>query len=46
MGNGGGNGGGSGVDPATVDMMQLTSTLLSSQKRMGAMLAKVLALQK
>ncbi|HMQ48475.1 MAG TPA: hypothetical protein PKA00_06160 [Saprospiraceae bacterium] len=38
------NGGGS-VDPATVDLMGLTSTLLSSQKRMGAMLARILMLQ-
>lgn len=37
--------GGGGVDPATVDLMGLTSVLLSSQKRMGAMLARVLMLQ-
>lgn len=41
----GGTTNGGGVDPATVDLMGLTSTLLSSQKRMGVMLARVLMLQ-
>lgn len=36
---------GGGIDPSTVDLMGLTSMLLSSQKRMGVMLARVLMLQ-